>query len=191
MKLKKLIIIMAMGALALTACGSDDKGTSTSTSTSVSTNDSSAVSGSSAESSNPAEDNNTPAPVKEDVDLNAAADALASEGKFTAELSQLSAAAVPNFFAVEDGSESVVYMANNGSADSFGLFKCSDGEAAAATLENVKTYIAGVRDNAVLYTPDDVPKIDAAIVQVYDKYAVFCISDDAAKAKEIIERFFQ
>lgn len=204
MKLRKLIIIGCMAALCATACGSDkssssstsssqDVPASTQTSTEASSQAADPASSSTvADSSSAAADSSSTAePAANEVDLDACAKALLDEGIFTAELTALSESAIPNFFTVEAGNKAVVYMANNGSADSFGLFKAADETAANNILTNVKDYITGVKDNAALYTPEDVPKIEAAVVNVYGNYAVFCISNDAAKAKEIIERFFQ
>ena len=110
---------------------------------------------------------------------------------FSSELTELDKDALPNFFNVNESVEASVYLANGGASDMVCVF-CQNGNDSKESIRaSVDDYIQGIRDNAILYSPEDVSKIDLAIIQEYGDYVVAIICPDAEKAKKTIDDIFK
>ena len=92
---------------------------------------------------------------------------------------------------VPEGSEGVMYIPENAEgADAFGAYKCSDEGKASELVNGINGYISETKDEMQKYKPEEVPKLDGAIVKSSGKYVVFCITADKDKANEVIGRYF-
>lgn len=78
---------------------------------------------------------------------------------------------------------SAVVMGTNvgTSRDEYGIFKCADEKAAAAVETACKAYIQQCIDNMMGYTPEELPKLEAATVTVKGTYVIYTVMDEEAK----------
>ena len=176
MKIKKIVAAAMLAALVFNGCGSDSSSGSSSSA--------------SASSSAKASESSSQAPAE--IDVNAAADAIKSEVKFAGELTKAEEEFAKISLTVPDGSEGAMYLIDGAQvADAFGVYKCADDAKAAELVTGINGYINDTKDEMQKYNPDDVPKLDNAIVKSSGKYVVFVITSDNDKAKEVVERFFK
>ncbi len=180
MKIKKIVAATMLATLVFTACGSDSSSSGSSSKASSSASSAS----SSAESSS--------AEVPAEIDINAVAEALKTEVKFDGEMTKLDDEVAKIMVEVPEGGQGMIYaIQGEQSADNFGVYKCADAGQVDTVIANINTYLNDNKDEMSKYKPEDVPKIENAIIKKSGNYAVFCVTADNAKAKEVIERFFK
>ena len=180
MKIKKFICAAALAAMVLGACGSD------------SSSSSSASSAASSSSTSVASESSSSAEAPAEIDINTVADALKSEVSFAGEMAKVDDEIAKIYVEIPEGSEGVVYMPEGAQvADAFGVYKCADAASADTLITNINNFANDVKDEMSKYNPEEVPKLDNAIIKKSGNNVVFCITSDNAKAKEVIERFFK
>lgn len=86
--------------------------------------------------------------------------------------------------------EAVFYSGSGATPEEICVIK-----AAAGKINGVKSAmndrVATLKQNFTDYNPEQMPKIDKAIVYVYGDYAVLSVSCDDTQAKQIIENYFE
>lgn len=89
---------------------------------------------------------------------------------------------IPGIFFFEEGtvSASAFYLADK-KADSVGVFKANDVE---ACKECVKTYLETLKAQLQTYAPDEIFKVDNAIVEEKDGLVVMIVCDDIESARQ-------
>lgn len=115
-------------------------------------------------------------------------DTLDSSGQ----IDQVDTSMVETIYAVQknDVTSCIVYMSTGATADEIAVFECKSAEAA-QRLEKVlearrKDEINVFKD----YAPEEVAKLEDAIIMQKDRYAVYCVTPDTKKAKEVIDSYF-
>ena len=122
------------------------------------------------------------------INVNELASALASEGKFAEQLTEVSADITEKRYGLEDADveECAAYAGTKAVVDEVAVFK-------AANVENVKEqveqHIDAQKDSYSSYRPDEVPKLDDCVVTVSGDYVIVCVSEDSSAAKSIIEQY--
>ena len=182
MKIKKFICAAALAAMVLGACGSDSSSSSSS----------SASSAASSSSSSAASESSSSAEAHAEIDINAVADALKSEVSFAGNMVTANEELAKISLSIPDGSEGAMYIPESEQvADAFGVYKCADEAKAEELVNGINGYINDSKDEMQKYIPEEVPKLDNAIIKKSGSNVVFCITSDNAKAKEVIERLFK
>ena len=96
------------------------------------------------------------------------------------------------FYGLEQSAiaEAVFYSGSGATPEEICVIK-----AAAGKINDVKTAmnnrVATLKQDFTDYNPEQMPKIDKAIVYVYGDYAVLSISCDDTQAKQVIENYFE
>lgn len=161
-----LIAALAVCAVGLTSCGGDDSSSAGDT-------------GSTADSA--------PADVTKDVA--AIADKLASDIKYADALNELDNAMVAKIIGVKDDlyTAGKVYVGSGGAtAEEIACFEAKDEAAAAEIKKALETRIENQKAAFENYQPKEMTKLGDPVLTVSGKYVFMCISDDNAKAREII-----
>lgn len=83
-----------------------------------------------------------------------------------------------------------VYMASGGTADEIAIFFAKDEEKAAELKEVVNTRVQDQIKVMENYLPDEVSKLENALIYSEGPYVVLCVSGDTEKAKEIVNSYF-
>lgn len=125
-----------------------------------------------------------------EIDTAALAGELLSNGVYAEELTEVSAQITEKRYNLEEGEaeEIIAYAGTNAVVDEIAVFKTSDVESVEAKVEahieaQIKTYES--------YRPSEVSKLENGVVTVSGNYVIMCISEDSAKAEEIIDGYIK
>ena len=81
-------------------------------------------------------------------------------------------------------SNATVYMGSAAVVDTIAMIETTD---TAAVEESLRSYIESQRASYTSYRPDEVPKLDNAVLNTYGNSVVLCITADNDNAKAAIE----
>ncbi|MBR2305425.1 MAG: DUF4358 domain-containing protein, partial [Ruminococcus sp.] len=128
--------------------------------------------------------------AKADTKLDAAAiaDKLFNEIEYKDQLVELSEEKVEAVVGVSKDKFKVakVYRGSGATAEEIDCFEASDEDAAKEIYDVLKTYLEDQKKRYADYAPGEMDKLEKAVVVQNGKYVFMSISDDDAKAKEII-----
>lgn len=116
------------------------------------------------------------------------ADKLLAEGDFKDQLAEVDAGvAVGRLYELEADkiSDSMFYTNTNATAEEIAVVKAS-ADYLDIVLEAYNKRVADQKEACVDYLPDEMPKLEKAVVVKKGDYAILCISCDSAKAESII-----
>lgn len=127
--------------------------------------------------------------VKE-LDASTAASQLMSAGIFTENLSEVKqSVAQKRISASEDNiAECTAYSGTRAVVDEIMIIKATSAEAAEAVEDAFLSHIEAQKEVYADYNADEMPKLEDAFTAVYGDYAVMVISNDSAKAQDIIKQ---
>lgn len=80
-----------------------------------------------------------------------------------------------------------LYMATGTYADEFVIFDTDSADDAEKVKAIAETHISEIKASFSDYLPEEVPKIDNAILITHGEYVILCITDDHEKAASIIQ----
>lgn len=129
-----------------------------------------------------------PLPAAEDL-----AKTLLDAGIFADEMEAVDPeiAALLYGFSGEDGVDLYCWLsASGGTADEFTLFICRDGDALTAARKSAEARLENQKRTYESYAPDEVPKLEGAVVRVRDNTLVLCAAADPKKAAELLSPYF-
>ena len=112
---------------------------------------------------------------------------LREKGEFEDELSPISDAAIQKLYGLEDYVSAEVYVSSGATAEEIALFEFDSTEAAAGGLKQAQFRIEGQRADFESYIPQEVPKLDRAVVEQLGRYVVVCVSDGDAAEEALTE----
>ena len=169
MKKKFFAVLLSLAVvLSLVACGSKDK------------------------KSDSNEAGNTDA-ASVDVDVKALADALKNGCDFKDNMAEIDpAVGLTRVLNIADTSiieESAFYT--NSSASAEDIINSAKKEAEEIVTAAFDVRISTQKAACADYLPDEIPKLDAAVKYTNGQYAVLVVSNDSAKAQEIIDGYFK
>ena len=91
----------------------------------------------------------------------------------------------------DDIAEMQFILAGSGfTADEVVLIKLNDESKAESVVEMAKTRRDGIAETAQNYTPDEMDKLDTAVIGSKGPYVYYAATNDNTKAKEILENAF-
>ena len=120
------------------------------------------------------------------------ADALAQlkdEITFTDQMTDMDSESTCRFYDVDTGlvNDSSAYVGSGATAESMAVFEAVDADAASSIADALQTFtdgwIAGYSD----YKPEEVPKLESAVLEQNGVYVVFCVSADNTTAKTAVQ----
>ena len=139
------------------------------------------------------EDTGTQAPAKE-VNAQEAADAIRTQGDFKDQLATVqNTTALTRLYVLDEANieEAAFYTNSSSTAEEIAVIKVKTQD----YIDTVKTAyekrIADQKDACKDYLPDEMPKLDSAVIYVNGNYAVLCISNDNSKIEGIIKGIFE
>ena len=176
---KKICIMLAalmLSCTALTACGGSD-----------SSGSSSKASG----TSDSASDNNGPEQPAENVekDVAAIADKLKSDITYVDALNELDLAMVEKLIKIKPDlyTTAKIYIGSGGfTAEEIECFEAKDEASADEIYTSLENRIEAQKKAFENYQPAEMDKLNDPVLVKQGKYVFMCLSDDNAKAKEII-----
>ncbi len=79
------------------------------------------------------------------------------------------------------------YVGSGATADEVAVFECVDEKSTVAVKEAINDRIKYLHDGYSDYGPEEVPKIDNAVVLTYGTKVVFCICKNSAEVSSVVE----
>ena len=122
-----------------------------------------------------------------DVDVTALAAELAEKVSYDGTLKELTEKQLSGFMTLPEGAQAAAYMSNGTTAEEIVAAKCASEEDAKAFLETVKSYLADQRAELERYQPQEVARMEQAVLAQRGVYVVLCVSADSAAAEQIIK----
>lgn len=89
-------------------------------------------------------------------------------------------------FSFSVDTEILLYRTNGYYADELAVFTSASSSDADTVYDTVTAHIQDLKDSFSAYLPEEVPKIEDAILEKYENYVILCITDDSDTAKDII-----
>lgn len=116
----------------------------------------------------------------------AQAESIVSQLNLSDKMDKVEDRIIKGLFFFEEGTlkDSSVYIANDKSADIVAVFQSDD---IAAVKDKINTYLATAKEQMQNYYPDEVFKIDNAIVQEAGDKVVLIVTNDIENARKIAE----
>lgn len=121
------------------------------------------------------------------IDVKTTANSLLSEIKYEDQLSEVNYDLV---YDMEDINitESVVYVSSGATAEEIAAIKCETKEDAAKVEAALEERVKEQKDSFENYVPKELDKLDKAVIVKAGNTVVLSVSNDEAKAKEIIDK---
>ena len=79
------------------------------------------------------------------------------------------------------------YIADGNAYDMIVVGQCASEEDAKTLYANVQTYVSDLKTEAGRYSPEEVARLDGALLRQTGTLVVLCVSDDTAAATAIVE----
>jgi len=119
-----------------------------------------------------------------DVDAGGLADALYMTVKFDSELKSVDAS---NYLDLPVGAEAAARMSNGTTAEEIIVVRCANEDDAKAVKAQVETFVADQRADMERYQPQEVARMEKAVLAQRGVYVVLCVSNDSEKAEQVIK----
>ena len=125
-------------------------------------------------------------------EVNAAdlAQALATQITYTGEMEQLDAEDVEWYIELEEGVTGIVYEVSGVSSEQVAVFTVPDKAVADKTIASINELLADQKDQNAAYDAKVASRIENAVIMHKGNFVILCVSDDSAKAKQIIKEAF-
>ena len=125
-------------------------------------------------------------------EVNAAdlAQALATQITYTGEMEQLDAEDVEWYIELEEGVTGIVYEVSGVSSEQVAVFTVPEKAAADKTIASINELLADQKDQNAAYDAKVASRIENAVIMHKGNFVILCVSDDSAKAKQIIKEAF-
>ena len=117
------------------------------------------------------------------------AQSLLDSGAFSDALEEVDASVAATLYGVDEAdiADGVVYMSLSAGAEEIAVLVLSDADAAAAAMEGLEAHVADQRAALESYQPDEVSKLDGAILQQKGNSVLLAVCADPAAAKAVLE----
>lgn len=133
---------------------------------------------------------NVTAAADEAVDVTAVADSLKNDITYKDTLTELSTEMIQRLFNLTEGTDykaGKVYVGSGGAtAEEIACFEANDESGAAKIKETLENRIDSQKTAFENYQPQEMDKLNSPVLVTKGNYVFMCISDDNAKAQEII-----
>lgn len=194
--LYSLVLVVAMMGT-LTACGKEDNKDKEEKTTQATT----------VEAATTEKNNNTDTDTSETTSSDASseevttdktaqeiADAILAGGDYAEELMPLTEEVALNRLYdldAEQIEESAFYTNSQATAEEIAVIKVKSADYVDAVKESFNTRVEDQKTACVDYLPDEMPKLESAVVYNNGCYVILCVSGDSAKVNTVIDGLFQ
>lgn len=126
----------------------------------------------------------------QEIDIEMLAKELLENVTFEDELTAVEQAMGSKIYEVEDDVKNIVYISSGATSEEIALFEFQNEEAAKTGYEKAKDRVERQKENYATYIPEEVSRLDQAIIEKYGKYVILCITNDQS-AEQIIQKYIQ
>lgn len=125
-----------------------------------------------------------------EIDMEALAGKLLESELFEETLNKVDDGITEILYNIDGASTALVYVGTGAVADELALFEFSNDAGAQSAISLAEARIAAQKDSFATYIPEEVPKLDHAVIETYGRYLIVCVSDGEG-ASEIISEYFE
>ena len=122
------------------------------------------------------------------LDIQTLADDLLKNGEFSDELWKIDDSMVQKLYNVDDYTQALVYVGSGATAEELALFAFPSEDAAAQGLQKAKDRLESQIADYRTYLPQEVPKLQNAVVKQWGNFVIVCVSPGSA-CGEIVARY--
>ena len=116
------------------------------------------------------------------------AQSLLDSGAFSDALEEVGTSVAATLYGVDEAdiADGAVYMSLSAGAEEIAVLVLSDADAAAAAMEGLEAHVADQRAALESYQPDEVSKLDGAILQQKGSSVLLAVCADPEAAKAVL-----
>lgn len=120
------------------------------------------------------------------------ADQLLDSGAFTEALSPVAAQTGCLLYGLEPtvGTEIWFSMSSGATGEEIAAFRCADAATAELTAEACRARLSQQAELYASYKPEEVPKLEGALLLRLDNVVLLCVAADSGKAQAVLDRYF-
>lgn len=128
-----------------------------------------------------------------DIEVGTLAESLRNDIVYEDELSSIDLETAEAIYDITDIklADSAIYVGSGGTAEEIAVFQCETEEDAKKLETVLKSRVEEQTESFRDYVPKELEKLEKAVIVVKGKYAMLSVSNEDAKAKEIIQNAFQ
>ena len=125
---------------------------------------------------------------KVELDPSTAVEKMSEEITFTDQFAPLDSENANRVYGVDADlvEDSTAMVGSGATAESIAMFKAVDAKSAQDIEKQLEVFIDGYIEGYSDYKPEEVPKLESAIIERKDVYVVLCISADNDAAKKVV-----
>lgn len=118
------------------------------------------------------------------------AQALLQSGEFEDELTAAEESVALDYYGIDQSKveNCVFYVGTGATAEEIAIFEATDQEAAKELVELAKKRVEEQTESFRSYNPDELTKLENAVIETRGTKVAVCISGDSDKAKEILDK---
>ncbi len=126
-----------------------------------------------------------------EFDVQVLADELFSGIKFEDELGAGRDIVLINQYEIEEGDfvKQASYFSSNATTEEIAVVECEDEEKAKELEKTFEDRVAARKEVFADYAPDEVKRLDGAVIKVLGKYVVLCVCAEPELAESIINKY--
>lgn len=127
-------------------------------------------------------------PEAVEIDIDAVAESLRNGVKFDDALEKLEGDAVGFYYDIKEGVSAAVYFGSGATAEEIAVFDGGDSTGGDAIEEMVKNHVSDQIESYKNYVPDEVARLEKAVIVKEGRYVFLCVTYDVETAKGIISK---
>lgn len=123
------------------------------------------------------------------LDVDSAAEQMAVQGSFDEPLEKIGGDIAMKIYQLEPDAVagSAVYTGTAAVVDEVSVWEARDAAAVKTVEQAVRARLESQKESYASYRPEEVPKLDAAVIVSKGNYVALCVSKDSEKAKTVLE----
>ena len=127
--------------------------------------------------------------AQQDPDPAALASALLEGGSFDDQLAETDQQAAMAVLGLdpEQVDQCTAYMGTGATPEEVAVIRATDASAAKEVAQDLDAHLQQLESDYASYAPDEVPKIQKAVVEVKGRTVVLCVSADSQQAEKLLE----
>lgn len=128
-----------------------------------------------------------------DPGAEAVAERLSAGGSFDEDLEKMDGQVALKVYRIQPDAitESAVYTGTAAVVDEISVWEAKDAETGKTVEKAVRDRVAAQKESYASYRPEEVPKLDAAVIERRGNYVVLCVSKDSRRAESLLDEIFE
>lgn len=125
-----------------------------------------------------------------ELDIEKLSTDLLEQVEFKDTLTKIDSDMISKLYSIDYAEDEIVYVSTGATAEEIALFKLKDSSDAQKAYDAVNKRLDYQKNSYELYIPEEMVKLDAAVVELYGNYVIFCVSDGDT-AKTVIDGYIK